>query len=483
MKKLFVYLSLITGFATSASARDGYHINLKFTDVKDTMVYLVHYYGKPLPTIYKTDSARIDKNGIATFDNKNKTLGGIYLMLTADKKRYFEFLLNNGDDMTISANATGVTEGTIENLSYKNSPENEHFVAYMNFLKGFGQGQQKLQADYAAAKTKKDSTDIRNKMTVAGKELTDYRHNYVAKYPGTLLAKIFQALEVPQIPEGVHKLPNGQVDSSFAYNYYKAHYWDGFDFQDDRLINSPIYDAKLDEYMNKVVIPYVDSVEKEADILLKKTRGTKELFKYTLHWLTYNAETSKVMGMDEVFVYLVENYHMKGDADWIGNDDLQKYIKRVREIAPNVIGNVAPEIRMKDVNGKETPLSSIKSKYTVVAFWEPSCGHCQKEIPLLDSVYKAVLKAKGVTVYAVRTDDPVKQWQEFIQKHHLEEWTNVYDPEGKSNYHAEYDIKATPSIYLLDEKKIIRGKRLDHSNIAEVINMLERKEKAAKAKS
>lgn len=483
MKQLFFLFALIAGFSGAATARDGYHINLKFTDVKDSMVYLVHYYGKPLPTIYKSDSARVDKSGSAVFDSKTKLTGGIYLMLTGNHKRYFEFLLDNGDDMTINANASGVTEGAIENLTFKNSPENDRFIAYMVFLKTFGKDQQKLQSDYAAAKTKEDSTAVRKRMSTAAKDLTDYRHGYVAKYPGTLLAKIFQALEVPQIPEGEHKLPNGRVDSSFAYNYYKAHYWDGFDFRDDRLINTPLYDAKLDEYMNKVVIPYVDSVEKEADWLLKKTRGTKDLFKYTLHWLTYNAETSKVMGMDEVFVYLVENYHMKGDADWLANDDLQKYIKRVREIAPNVIGNVAPEIKMKDLAGTDMPLSAVKAKYTVVAFWEPSCGHCQKEIPQLDSLYKAVLKAKGVKVYAVRTDDPVKQWQEFIQKHHLEDWINVYDPDRRSNYHSDYDIKATPSIYLLDEKKIIRGKRLDHTNIAEVINMLERKEKAAKAKT
>lgn len=482
MKQLFLFLALFVGVSSNSSARDGYQINLKFTGVTDSMVYLVHYYGKPLPTIYKSDSARIDSKGNAVFDTKTKLNGGIYLMLTGDHKRYFEFLLNNGDDMTITANATGVTEGSIEALTYKNSPENERFVAYMNFLKGFGRQQEKLTNDYATAKNKADSIAVRKRMTDAGKTLTDYRHDYVATYKGTLLAKIFQALEVPQIPEGPHKLANGEVDSSFSYNYYKEHYWDGFDFRDDRLINTPIYDAKLDEYMNKVVIPYVDSVEKEADMLLKKTRGTKDLFKYTLHWLTYNAESSKVMGMDEVFVYLVENYHMKGDADWLSNDDLQKYIKRVREIAPNVIGNVAPEIKMKDVNDKDMPLSAVKSKYTVVVFWEPTCGHCQKEIPQLDSTYKAVLKAKGVKIYAVRTDDPVPVWKDFIKKNHLEEWINVYDPERRSNYHADYDIKATPTIYLLDEKKIIRGKRLDHSNIAEVIDMLERKQKAAKAK-
>ena len=166
---------------------------------------------------------------------------------------------------------------------------------------------------------------------------------------------------------------------------------------------------------------------------------------------------------------------MKGDATWLSQSDLDKYTKRVNELKPNTIGHVAPDIQMQDLDGKSVPLSSIKAKYTLVVFWEPSCGHCQHEIPALDSVYESSLKAKGVKVYSVRTDDPVPQWQKFIKDHHLQDWVNVYDPEHHSNYHSDYDVKATPTIYLLDEKKIIRGKRLDHTNVLQLIEMLEEK--------
>eukprot|EP01030_Chromulinospumella_sphaerica_P014279 gene14279-14072_t len=46
------------------------------------------------------------------------------------------------------------------------------------------------------------------------------------------------------------------------------------------------------------------------------------MFHYTLWWITRYVENSKVMGMDEVFVYLVENYYMKGDAFWLKSDEL-----------------------------------------------------------------------------------------------------------------------------------------------------------------
>ena len=471
MKRILLFIcAAVSTFA--AGAKDGYKIVLNMPGVKDSMVYLAHYYGKTLPTIYKTDSAYF-KNGVATLHSNTAEIGGIYIMLLSDKQTYFEFLLNNGDDMTIDADSKNLPTG----LAFKNSPENDRFVDYIKFLKSFGTRQQGFANEMKTAKSKDDSTKVRDKMTAAGKELISYRRNYVQQHPKTLLASIFNALEIPQVPEGVHKLPDGKVDSNYAYNYYKSHYWDKFDFTDDRLIQTPIYDAKLDEYFNKLVLPVPDSMEKEADTLLARTRGHKELFKYTLWWTTRNVETSKIMGMDQAFVYMVETYYTRGDAYWLDDTSLQKYTDRVMKIAPNIIGNPAPEINMQDVNGKPVPLSSVKAKYTVIIFWEPSCGHCQHEIPLLDSVYRANLKARGVKIYSVRTDDPVEQWQKFIKEHKIEDWINVYDPNHQSDYRGKYDVYSTPTIYLLDEKHIIRGKRLDHTNITEVIDMLERKAK------
>jgi peroxiredoxin len=475
MRKTLLSLLILAGAWTSATARDGYKIQVKLNGMKDTMVYLAHYYAKPLPTIYRTDSARFDKNGVATMESKTKITGGIYIILPANKTAYFEFLLNNGDEMSMTADMKNLPTGVV----FKNSPENERFLEYENFLTDYGKKQQELMAELAAAKTKADSAAVREKGSKVGKELTSYRLDYAQKHPGTLLANIFNALEMPQVPEGKHLLPNGKEDSMFAYHYFKDHYWEKFDFKDDRLIHTPIYEARLDEYFNKIVMQLPDSVEKEMDRILAKTRGTEELFKYTLSWLSTNVQNSKVMGMDEAFVYLVENYYMKGDASWLDHATLEKYIERAGKIAPNVIGNLAPELTMIDINKKKHALSEIKSKYTLLVFWSPDCGVCQHEVPILDSVYKAALKAKGVTVYAVRTEGTEQQWQDFIKKHDLDDWINVYDPEHTSNYRAQYDVYATPVMYLLDEKKIIRGKRFDHTNVMDVINFLENRGKTS----
>ncbi|MBN9483960.1 MAG: hypothetical protein BGO70_10165 [Bacteroidetes bacterium 43-93] len=474
--KRFLFASLFILLSTASFAGDGYKLTIKFSDLKDSLVYLAHYYAKPLPTLYKQDSGRIDKNGVLVLQSKEKVLGGIYIILVQGNQRYFEVLLNNGDNMNITANS----EKLPQSIKITGSPENERFNKYSNYLIDFGARGKKLEDELKAAKTKADSDAVYAKGKDMSKELIDYRMNYIKEYPNSLLAKIFNAIRTPQVPEGTHYLPDGKVDSNFAYNYYKSHFWDYFDFTDDRLIHTPVYDQKLDEYFNKLLIPTPDSVEKEADILLAKTRGRTELFKYTLHWITNWAQNSKIMGLDEVFVYLVENYHMKGDAYWMDHETLNKYIDRARKVAPNVIGNVAPELKMKDVKGVEHSLSELKAKYTLLIFWSPDCGHCMTEIPKMDSVYKAVLKKKGVKVYAVRTEGDEAKWQDFIKKNPgMEEWVNVWDPEHHSDYQSQYDVYGTPTIYLLDEKKIIRGKRLDYENIITLLDILENKEKKA----
>jgi thiol-disulfide isomerase/thioredoxin len=480
MKRITLFaLLFITCLAQSAVAKDGYKIQLKFTDVTDSVVYLAHYYGKTLPTIYKADSAKLDKNGVAVFESKEKFTGGIYMMLLSDKKTYFEFLIDNGQDIGMTVTAKELPGG----IKFKNSPENERFQAYVNFLKDFGTKQKAISDKMATAKTADDTAKIRKESAESSKKLIAYRRDYATKNPGTLLTSIFNSLEIPQVPEGKHYLADGKTeDSSFAYNYYKGHYWEHFNFQDDRLIYTPVYDAKLEEYFSKLVLPIIDSVEFEADQLLTKTEGTKDLYKYTLWWITHYVESSKVMGLDEVFVYLVENYYMKGKATWLDAESLEKYVKQAQKIAPNVLGNVAADIVMPDINGKEQKLSAVKSKYTLLIFWSPECGHCLTEIPKIDSVYKAVLKDKGVKIVGVRVEGDEQKWKDVIKKNKLDDWIHMWDPEYKSNFRSKYNVYSTPVIYLLDEKKIIRGKKLDHTTIPQVIENLEKKEKLTNKK-
>ncbi len=68
---------------------------------------------------------------------------------------------------------------------------------------------------------------------------------------------------------------------------------------------------------------------------------------------------------------------------------------------------------------------------------------------------------------------------EKIYRDHNLNWINVDDPQHQSNFRQLYDIYSTPVIYILDEKKVIRAKRIGVEQIGDVISHLEK----TKAKS
>ncbi|MBW7914035.1 MAG: redoxin domain-containing protein [Taibaiella sp.] len=470
MRHILLTLLFIGSSCHLLFAKDGYTVKLKFTDLKDQKVFLAHYYGKPLPTIYKVDSATIDSKGVGLLQSDAKIIGGLYLLILADNSSYTEFLLDNGQMMEMTLSKAKLPLA----VSFKNSPENERFQQYVSFLDKVSKQHKELSDDLAQAKTTKDTAAIQEKFRALSIDVSRFRKDYIQQNKGTLLANIFKALETPEVPE--LKKEDGTADNEARYIWYKEHYWDNVAFEDERLVYTPLLGNKLQEYFGKLVLAIPDTFNTEADALVKKARASREVFKYVVHWITTYAQESDIMGMDAVFVHMVENYYMKGEAFWLSSGTLEKYVERARSIAPNVIGNIAPELKLQQMNGKEVSLHDLDAKYTLLVFWSPDCGHCEEEIPRIDSAIKAEgLYKKGMRVVGVNIDRETEKWQRLIKNKNLDNWIHVYDPERKSDFRAKYDVYGTPSVYLLDEKKIIRGKKLDHQNMLTVIEILEGK--------
>ena len=56
--------------------------------------------------------------------------------------------------------------------------------------------------------------------------------------------------------------------------------------------------------------------------------------------------------------------------------------------------------------------------------------------------------------------DKKDEWVEFLEKHKLWDWINVWDKEHLSRFKILYDARKTPGIYVLDENKNIIAKKM-----------------------
>lgn len=352
------------------------------------------------------------------------------------------------------------TSDLIKKMQIKGSPENVLFYNYLNFINQKQKEVMPLRDALKAAKNNKDSTKLlQDKINKINEDVKNYKLKLIADNPNTLLAKVHKSSQDPDIPEAP-LLANGKKDSTFAYRYYKAHYWDNIDFSDDRILRTPVFHNKLEQYITNMISPHPDSIMKEVDALVEKARANKEMFKYVLWYLTRNYETSKVMGYDAVFVHLVERYYMTNQAYWVNPTVLENISKRAKILGPILIGKQAPNLIMLDTNNVPVSLHHINAKFTLIFFWDPECGHCVKEMPKVQKFYNDFKDKYNIEVFAVCTDTSLVKWKSYIKKNNLN-WINVDGPRALTkDFHDLYDIYSTPVLFLLNDKKEIIAKRL-----------------------
>jgi thiol-disulfide isomerase/thioredoxin len=145
----------------------------------------------------------------------------------------------------------------------------------------------------------------------------------------------------------------------------------------------------------------------------------------------------------------------------------------------NLIGNLAPELKLPDFENNYFSLRQMDGDYTVLYFWEPGCSHCQKTTPLLNEKLFEPLKNKGVQVFAVYIMTNKDEWLKAINQYKIFEWTNVWDPNQDSNFRVLYDVFSTPVLYVLDKFKHIIAKKIDVETAVKIIEEdMSRRQKA-----
>lgn len=135
-------------------------------------------------------------------------------------------------------------------------------------------------------------------------------------------------------------------------------------------------------------------------------------------------------------------------------------------------GEKAPDIMGVDTSNATVQLSNVKSKYTLLYFYDFGCRHCDSILPKLTRLYD-IYKKQGLEVFAVPLTGDIPQWKEFIRKNNLT-WINVFLYENEQfRLGKDYKIRSTPALYLLNKKKKVLGKHFMASG-GEVENALKK---------
>jgi hypothetical protein len=251
-------------------------------------------------------------------------------------------------------------------------------------------------------------------------------------------------------------------------------------FYDDRLTKTTFFDGKIDKYFSQLVYPDADSVNKEIDWMLGYASANAEMKKFLLVKFANRYLNQKYMWEDKVFVHIYEKYFSNQKYDWINEKGEQVIANRAYSLMANILGTSASNVILPDTAGQDVSLFAVNAPYTLVCFWDPTCGHCRETLPKVDSMYRSTWKALGLKIYAIgrETDGTRADWLKFIREHHIEDWTNVFYSKAAENdriakntpgYSQLYDIQSFPTLYLLDNEKRIIAKKLTYDQMNEVL--------------
>ena len=443
MKSLTFFLpfGLLIAFAPLLSAQQGYKIEAKVKGFDQSEAYLAYYYGNKQ---YIKDTVS-SENGRFVFEGEEPLDRGIYLVVLPPKNIYFELMVDLDQHFSLETD----TADFIQHMKFQGSRDNELFYKDMVFLGGKRRAVNKLQEQLKQlSPASKEADALKEKIGGIDEEIREYREAFIQKNPDMLFTRIIQAMEEPVVPEALQ----GKENQRAAFYYYRNEFLKGIDFADDRLLRTPILHKKVETYLEKLTVRHPDSIKATIDQVIDLARPNPDVFQYLVVNILNKYAKSKIMGMDAVYVHMVEKYYMSGDASWADSTQVAKLTERALAISPTIIGRKAPNFRVQDAMGDWQHLHGTPGEFTILYFWDYDCGHCKKVTPKLAEIYQDY-QDKNVSLFAVSINGDVAVWKEKLKEYGLENGINVQDHRRESGFDQMYDIRSTPRIFILDENK------------------------------
>ena len=258
---------------------------------------------------------------------------------------------------------------------------------------------------------------------------------------GTLVIKEIQLVEIPSMI----------TDPESRSKYASEHFWDNFDFNDSTYLADKYKMANhLATYLQILSLTTQEIAEKSlTDFTTKFTRGDATLRSFFLEEAQNILYDPNSMERNEaLYISFLKNITASRNIDDITKE---KYRFQLELALKNRPGATAIDFQYIDDTGRVSSLHKTNGEYILLFFFEPGCSACKdiKSGILESPTFKDI--GDRLTYLAVYTGEDYNAWKESITEY-PPGWITAHDMEQELVNNNLYDLRASPTMYLLDSR-------------------------------
>lgn len=450
MRKIFLFCLIVLALAGYSQE---HYLKIKVQGLPSPEVYLANFYGDKNQIL---DTIVTDSLGAITFILKDNYPSGMYRIFL-EEKVFFDIIYDQ-EDIELSTQYAYLHDS----LKIVSSKDN---LIYYDYLKERNKYLRKfdLLATPVEYYPPSDSFyyDLRNQYVKIQEDYAKYISDIIDTNPNAWATKIIRQRRPLYF--------DPELNEAGRREYNIAHYFDPIDFSDVELIRSNIYTTLAIDYMSLYSNPNFSQEQLEnafiiaVDKIMLEAMDNNIIYDFIVDYLVGGFER---FHFDKVLDYIAENYAPEQCENEERKTDLQTRLSKYAELTN---GKQAPDITIPDADGKQIKLSKIRAEYTLVVFWASWCPHCIETLPKILSIYENSTNRKKLEVLSVSLDKEMEEWKSAIDSANYT-WLDACDFNGwESQAAIEYNVYATPTMFLLDKDKKIVAKPITFDELTSAL--------------
>ncbi len=410
-------------------------------------LWILGYENGKATKLHKTKS---NENGDFAFTMPKKLNHGFY---TVYNEKYLELdfiYLGNPIELKTAINKA------ISNAQFTNSPENS---LYLQFYKERRQYQMLLNYIVQNRNTASIPDSIVYKLVeTADNNFLKLSYKLMLENNNSLLQKYLKALAYPT---PLIEMQENSLYQSYKQNIFLNMISDTAVLACDDLLNTPFLRYRYDLLYKNMLPTMNPQIRIDLSKKIFESLGFIDLQTFFIYYLLDEAlEHEDVLLLSELKTWLNANEQTRVFETMVN--------KRMVQIRNLSVGAFFPDHRFLTIKGDSLRFSEMEGEQKLVIFYSSECSHCG-DLLLQLSDTTVVQWNSAIKPVIVSIEESKLNWSQFLVKNKISFPGGIDNMALYNGTLEKYNIRYTPTIFLIDKDQKIIAKPKDLDDILKLL--------------